>query len=119
MSPDAPIAPGVDYETEVLVSGGGPVGLMMSYQLAQKGISCMMVEQGTRTSSYPKMEFACTRTMEIFRRLGLIDRLRAVGVPDHHVFNEIYSSGLSRKDGCLTTVVRHDYPRPQLRADKV
>ena len=99
-------APQVSYETEVLVAGGGPIGMFMSYQLAQKGISCMMLEQGTRTTAHPKMEFVNARTMEIFRKIGLADRLRAIAVPESYDFNEIFSTGLSRKDGNLNVLVR-------------
>jgi flavin-dependent dehydrogenase len=102
----------VTYETEVFVSGGGPVGMLMAYQLARSGISCIMIEQGTRTTAHPKMEFLSPRSMEIFRALGLGNRLRSIGVPEHYECDEIFTTGLSRKDGNLKTIVCSTWGSP-------
>lgn len=94
------------YETEVLVSGGGPVGMLTAYQLALRGVSCMMVEQGLRTTAHPKMEVLSGRSMEILKQIGIGDRLRAIGVPEKYDFDEVFTTSLSREDGRLRTIVR-------------
>ena len=68
-------------ETEVLITGGGPVGLTLAIALGQQGIACTLVERNEKPSFLPKMERCNARTMEIFRRLGLADRIREAGFP--------------------------------------
>src|SRR5436189_3174785 len=68
----------------ILIAGGGPVGLTLARCLAVRGIRCMLVERNATTTAHPKMDMTNTRTMELFRNLGLADQLRAVGVPVDH-----------------------------------
>src|SRR6187455_1005892 len=66
----------------VLIAGGGPVGMTLACELARCGIPCMLVERNAGTTRYPKMDITNARSMELFRRLGLVDALRAVAVPE-------------------------------------
>jgi 2-polyprenyl-6-methoxyphenol hydroxylase-like FAD-dependent oxidoreductase len=69
-------------ETEVLVVGGGPVGLSLAMDLAKRGICVMLVE--TRAAAEPpsaRCNHVSARTMEIFRRLGVADAVRNSGLP--------------------------------------
>jgi 2-polyprenyl-6-methoxyphenol hydroxylase-like FAD-dependent oxidoreductase len=75
--------PRSDATTDVLVAGGGPVGLALAIDLARRGVRCMLVERNERASDLPKMERCNARTMEMFRRLGIADRVRAAGLPSH------------------------------------
>lgn len=68
-------------DTEVLIVGAGPVGLTLSIDLGKRGINCILIEKNDAPLGYPKMERCNPRTMEIFRRLGLADMVRAVGYP--------------------------------------
>ena len=67
--------------TQVLVVGAGPVGLTLALDLAQRGVRVMLVERNATSIQLPKMERCNARTMEIFRRLGIADRVRAAGLP--------------------------------------
>jgi putative polyketide hydroxylase len=58
---------------DVLVVGGGLVGLTAALVLRHHGISVMVVERRTTTSLQPKARRFHVRTMEIFRELGLAD----------------------------------------------
>src|SRR5688572_30018961 len=71
----------------VLIAGGGPVGLTLAYDLASRGIRCMLVERQRETTRHPKMDITNSRTMELFRRAGLAEALRAVAVPEDHPFD--------------------------------
>jgi 2-polyprenyl-6-methoxyphenol hydroxylase-like FAD-dependent oxidoreductase len=71
----------------VLIAGGGPVGLSLAYDLASRGIGCMLVERNASTTRHPKMDITNSRSMELFRSVGLADRLRAVAVPEEHPFD--------------------------------
>jgi 2-polyprenyl-6-methoxyphenol hydroxylase-like FAD-dependent oxidoreductase len=68
-------------DTEVLIVGAGPVGLTLSIDLGKRGIRCIVIEKNDAPLGYPKMERCNPRTMEIFRRLGLADIVRAAGYP--------------------------------------
>jgi 2-polyprenyl-6-methoxyphenol hydroxylase-like FAD-dependent oxidoreductase len=68
--------------TEVLIVGGGPVGLTLAIDLAQRGIEVTVAE--TRAAGEPpsvKCNHVAARTMEIFRRLGLVRAVREAGLP--------------------------------------
>jgi 2-polyprenyl-6-methoxyphenol hydroxylase-like FAD-dependent oxidoreductase len=68
-------------DTQVLVVGAGPVGLTLAIDLGKRGIRCMLIEKNDAPLGYPKMERCNPRTMEIFRRLGLAETVRAAGYP--------------------------------------
>ena len=63
----------------VIIAGAGPVGMTLACDLARRGISTLLVERNATTTRHPKMDITNGRSMELFRRLGLADRLRAVG----------------------------------------
>lgn len=68
-------------DTQVIIVGAGPVGLTLAIDLGQRGIECVLIEQKAEPQFLPKMERCNARTMEIFRRLGLADQIRAAGMP--------------------------------------
>ncbi|HEX3550694.1 MAG TPA: FAD-dependent monooxygenase [Candidatus Elarobacter sp.] len=68
--------------TEVLVVGAGPVGLTLALDLGRRGVRTMLIERNVTASALPKMERCNGRTMEIYRRLGVADAIRAAGYPD-------------------------------------
>ncbi len=67
-------------DTQVLVVGGGPVGLTLAIDLGQRGIKTVLIEQKEAPAFLPKMERCNARTMEIYRRLGIADAVRKAGM---------------------------------------
>jgi 2-polyprenyl-6-methoxyphenol hydroxylase-like FAD-dependent oxidoreductase len=71
---------GVD--ANVLIVGAGPVGLTLAIDLAWRGIDVTVVEaRAAGEPPEPKCNHVAARTMEIFRRLGLSDKVRNAGLP--------------------------------------
>ncbi|SDR43752.1 2-polyprenyl-6-methoxyphenol hydroxylase [Rhizobiales bacterium GAS113] len=67
-------------DTQVVIIGAGPVGLTLAVDLGLRGVRCVLVEKKTEPQFLPKMERCNARTMEMFRRIGLADELRAAGL---------------------------------------
>src|SRR6516225_1664521 len=65
------------FDADVLVVGAGPVGQTLSIDLARRGVSVVLIERNETCLQHPKMERCNARTMEIYRRLGVADRIRA------------------------------------------
>src|SRR6185295_12699126 len=68
------------FDTDVLIVGAGPVGLVLAIDLGQKGVRCTLLERKDAPQFLPKMERCNARTMEIFRRMGIAGRVRAAGL---------------------------------------
>ncbi|KOX24873.1 MULTISPECIES: FAD-dependent monooxygenase [unclassified Streptomyces] len=62
---------------QVLVAGGGPVGLAAAVELCRRGVDCLVVEpRATVSRARPRCKTLNVRTMEHLRRWGLAERLR-------------------------------------------
>src|SRR6478609_1028446 len=82
----------VSMRTRVLIVGGGPVGLTLAMDLAWRGIDVIVAER--RPADDPpsvKCGQISARSMEVFRRLGVADKLREVGLPPDYA-NDIVST---------------------------
>lgn len=71
-------------ETDVLIAGGGPCGLMLANELGRRGIRCLVVDAKASTAFNPQANATQARTMEHFRRLGFAHEIRALGLPADH-----------------------------------
>ena len=77
-------------ETDVLIAGGGPCGLMLSIELGRRGIRSLMVDAKPGTAFNPQANATQARTMEHFRRLGFAQEIRALGLPPDHATDIAY-----------------------------
>ena len=66
---------------DVIIAGAGPVGLCLAIDLGRRGVSTLLLERNPGTAPWPKMDRCNGRTMELFRRIGIADRVRALGYP--------------------------------------
>src|ERR1700720_1354950 len=67
---------------DVLIVGAGPVGLTLAIDLAWRGIDVTVAEiRAAAEPPEPKCNHVAARTMEIFRRLGLAEKVRNSGLP--------------------------------------
>jgi len=77
-------------ETDVLIVGGGPCGLMLANELGRRGVRCLVVDRKPGTAFNPQANATQARTMEHYRRLGFADRVRAQGLPADHPTDVAY-----------------------------
>jgi 2-polyprenyl-6-methoxyphenol hydroxylase-like FAD-dependent oxidoreductase len=78
-------------ETNVLIVGAGPVGLTLAIDLAWRGIDVTVVEtRAPAAPPEPKCNHVAARTMEIFRRLGLAEKVRNAGLPADYPHDIVY-----------------------------
>ena len=82
-----------DYD--VIVAGAGPVGLTLTIDLGRRGVRCLLMERSPTTLPYPKMDRSNARTMEFYRRLGIADRVRALGYPPDNPMDVFLTTRLS------------------------
>lgn len=67
---------------QVLIAGGGAVGLTLAMDLAWRGVRVMVLETRDRSQPpLPKCNHISARSMEIYRRLGVAGKLRNAGLP--------------------------------------
>ena len=72
-----------DVNQHVIVVGAGPVGLVAAIDLAQRGVRVTLLERRTQwDATTVRCNHIAARTMEIFRRLGLAEAVRAAGFRD-------------------------------------
>lgn len=72
-------------ETDVLVVGGGPVGLVLAMELARRGVSVTVADlRAPCVSDTVRCNHVSARSMEVFRGLGIAERVRAAGLAEGH-----------------------------------
>src|SRR5215218_7096164 len=65
------------YDAEVIIVGGGPVGMGLAIELGQRGVRCVLVERYPEPQRIPKGQNLTQRTMEHFHFWGAEAALRA------------------------------------------
>jgi len=65
----------------VAIVGGGPVGLMLALFLDRHDVPSVVFNVGETTRWHPKGSTHNSRTMEHYRRIGLGERVRRLGLP--------------------------------------
>src|SRR5690348_18268833 len=73
----------VDYDetTQVLIVGGGIVGLSTSLFLSWRGIPSLLVERHPGTAIHPRIPALAQLTMEMFRNVGIEETIHQAEAP--------------------------------------
>jgi 2-polyprenyl-6-methoxyphenol hydroxylase-like FAD-dependent oxidoreductase len=71
----------MDDKRVIIIIGGGPVGMSLALNLAALGVRSVLVNRETGPRWHPKGSTQNARTMEHYRRLGIVEKIRAVGLP--------------------------------------
>lgn len=110
-------------DAEVIIVGGGPVGLALAGELGWRGHRCILLEQADGTVQHPKMDGIDLRVMEFCRRWGLIDEMKKFPFPANYPQDMVYVTSLAGYElGRESFVapsggseVRRDGPSPETR----
>src|SRR5258705_3016747 len=71
--------PAADMDTDVLIVGGGPTGLMLANQLGRRGIRAMIVDRHSGPAQQTRAMAVHARTLEIYSKLGIAERALELG----------------------------------------
>ena len=66
-------------DTDVLVVGAGPTGLMLANQLARRGVTPLIIDRHSGPAQQTRAIGVQARTLEIYAWMGLIDEALARG----------------------------------------
>lgn len=86
----------MNISADVIIVGAGPVGLSLAIDLGQRGIDTVLIERKAGPMRLPKMERTNPRSMEIFRRLGVLEDIRARGLPSDKSMDIFLVSSLAQ-----------------------
>src|SRR6056297_2552959 len=95
-------------EAPVAIVGAGPIGLAMAIDLAQRGVASVVLDDNNVVSVGSRAVCWAKRTLEIFDRLGVGERMLEKGVTwkvgrNFHGSEQVYAFDLLPEDG-------HKYP---------
>ena len=84
---------------DVVVIGAGLVGLVMAIDLAQRGASVCVVEQRGPNDLPPgSCNHVSARTMETYRRLGIVKQVREAGFPADYPHDIAFVTAVTGKE---------------------
>ena len=66
-------------DTEVLIVGAGPTGLMLANQLARRGVRALIIDRHAGPSLQTRALGVQARTLEIYSHLGIVERALELG----------------------------------------
>lgn len=87
-----------EFDTDVLVVGAGPAGLTASALLAEHGINAITITKYDGTAHSPRAHITNQRTMEVFRDLGIEDRVKEVAVPNELMGNNVWATSFAGRE---------------------
>ena len=119
--------------TPIAIVGGGPVGLMLALFLDRHGIKSVVFNEDHVTRWHPKGSAHNSRTMEHYRRLGISEKIRQLGLPQDHPTDVAYftrfterelarlrmPSQLEQQQRVATSSATDQVPEPMHRANQM
>lgn len=121
-------------ESKVIVIGAGPVGLTLAMDLASRGIEVVVVEtRAPGEAPAVKCNSISSRSMEVYRRLGIAKKIREVGLPSDHSTDVLSTTSVTgiplsrlvlpsrngRKEGVPSPDSWWPTPEPSHRANQI
>ena len=119
----------MNHRYQVVIVGGGPVGVALAVELGQRGISCALVERRLEPQRIPKGQNLTQRTVEHFYFWGVAEELRAArllppsypmsGIVAYHDLNSEYWYAPPLREIVNTYYFRDNERLPQYRSEQV
>ena len=120
-------------QTEVMIVGGGPVGMLLALFLDRYGVKSVVFNTEDGVPTHPRGSTHNSRTMEHYRRLGISDTIRKLGLPPDHPKDAAYFTRLSGWEIAryrmpseielarlsASTQITDQIPEPTQRADQI
>ncbi|HYJ19411.1 MAG TPA: FAD-dependent oxidoreductase, partial [Burkholderiales bacterium] len=66
-------------DTDVLIVGAGPTGLMLANQLGRRGVRVLIIDRHSGPAQQSRALGVQSRTLEIYSKLGIVDRALSLG----------------------------------------
>jgi 2-polyprenyl-6-methoxyphenol hydroxylase-like FAD-dependent oxidoreductase len=99
-------------DTDVLVVGAGPTGLMLANQLIRRGVRTLIIDRHAGPSIETKALGVQARTLEIYSQLGIIDHALQLGT--RGTGGNIWANGKRRARVALSDTGDQVTPYPYL-----
>ncbi len=84
-------------ETDVLVIGAGPAGLTASALLARLGIDALTLTKYA-TADAPRAHITNQRAVEVFRDLGIEEKVQARALPHHLMGKQVFATSFAGRE---------------------
>lgn len=106
----------IELDTEVLIIGAGPSGMVSALCLARAGIRSLVVERAPELSTHPKAHEVNARSIEILRGLGVtLEELEAEASPAPDAARVVFCKTLSKEFGRIDLLAPENHPEKYRR----
>jgi 2-polyprenyl-6-methoxyphenol hydroxylase-like FAD-dependent oxidoreductase len=90
-----------EIEVEVLICGGGPVGLANANELGLLNVRTLLLEERQNEIPDPRFFVCNCQTMEAMSRLGVVEHMKELGCPQDIPFGAALTNGMAHPGACM------------------
>jgi 2-polyprenyl-6-methoxyphenol hydroxylase-like FAD-dependent oxidoreductase len=99
-------------DTDVLIVGAGPTGLMLANQLARRGVRHLLIDRHGGPARETRALGVQARTLEIYQKLGVVERALELGPPGYGA--NLWANGVRKGRVPLGDAGREITPYPYI-----